>query len=161
MAEKSVSCSAATRAQADRIVDRLKKANFSGDDISIQFPDHEAFKNAPPTKKKKLSGSLGACIGAGLCGVAGLILARFVEISAVGPLTAALTGAAIGVLVGGIAGWLVVFALTDEGTKFSHGNVVTGNIIIQVRTDDTTRLVRAKNVFSKPAVETDGPEQKS
>ena len=94
MAEKSISCSAATRAQADQIIDRLKKADFSGDDISVQFPDRAAFKNAPPVKKKKFTGSMGAFIGAGLCGVVGLVFGRFAGVGALNiPGTASMVAA--------------------------------------------------------------------
>jgi hypothetical protein len=39
MSKKSVFCIATSRDQADRIVDRLKNANFSNNDISALFAD--------------------------------------------------------------------------------------------------------------------------
>ena len=39
MSKKSVFCITTSREQADRIVDQLKTANFSNNDISVLFPD--------------------------------------------------------------------------------------------------------------------------
>lgn len=45
MSKKSVFCITTSREQADRIVEQLKSANFSNNDISVLFPDREPSGN--------------------------------------------------------------------------------------------------------------------
>ena len=107
---KSVFCIASTEAQATTIVDQLKAAGFSNNDISVLLPDktgtrdfaHEQHTKAPE----------GAATGAGTGGVVGGALGWLVGIGALaipglgpfiaaGPIMAALSGAAAGAALGG------------------------------------------------------------
>jgi len=169
MAEKFVSGSTATRAQADSLIAELKKANFSAIDISIQFPDRQAFKNPNPVKRQ-FSLSKWLIIGVTLIAVIGLVLGWLsgagtliipgtAPIAAKGPAVAALIFALAGLVLGGFCAWIIVFSNSDHGSRFvCRGEVVSGNIIVSVRTDDTTRFVRASNIFGKPADVTNPPK---
>src|SRR5689334_24349583 len=114
--EKAVFCIAKTESQAAGIVDQLKAAGFSNNDISVLFPDkggtrdfaHEQHTKAPE----------GAATGAGTGGVLGGVFGWLVGIGslaipglgpfiAAGPIMAALSGAAAGAAIGGISGALI------------------------------------------------------
>src|SRR5450755_3563012 len=103
MSKKSVFCIATSYGQAEMIVDRLKAANFSNNDISALFPDKETSHDFAHTKNTKAPE--GAVTGAGTGGVVGGALGWIAGIGALaipgvgpfiaaGPIIAALSGAA-------------------------------------------------------------------
>src|SRR5207244_5132946 len=107
---KSVFCLADSDAQAERIVDSLKAANFSNNDISVLFPDKSGTKDFAHEKKTKAPE--GAATGAGTGGLLGGVLGWLAGVGALaipgvgpfiaaGPIMAALGGAAIGAGTGG------------------------------------------------------------
>ena len=53
MSKKSVFCITTSRNQADQIVDRLKIANFSNNDISVLFPDKGTTRDFAHEKNTK------------------------------------------------------------------------------------------------------------
>ena len=63
MSKKSVFCLATSRDQAERIVDQLKAANFSNNDISVLFPDKGTTRDFAHEKNTKAPE--GAVAGAG------------------------------------------------------------------------------------------------
>jgi hypothetical protein len=69
MSKKSVFCIATSREQADRIVDQLKTANFSNNDISVLFPDKGTTRDFAHEKNTKAPE--GAVTGASTGGVLG------------------------------------------------------------------------------------------
>src|ERR1700689_4158314 len=69
MSKKSVFCIATSRGQADQIVDQLKNANFSNNDISVLFPDKCTTRDFAHEKNTKAPE--GAVAGAGTGGVIG------------------------------------------------------------------------------------------
>src|SRR5205085_11518460 len=69
MSKKSVLCIAKTRDQAMIIVDRLKNANFSNNDISALFPDKETSRDFAHEKNTKAPE--GATAGASSGGILG------------------------------------------------------------------------------------------
>src|SRR6187401_3759263 len=105
MSKKSVFCIATSRGQADRIVDELKAANFSHNDISVLFPDkgtsrdfaHEHSTKAP--EGAATGGATGGVLGGALgwlVGIGALTIPGVGPFIAAGPLMAALGGAAVG-----------------------------------------------------------------
>jgi len=111
MSKKSVFCIATSGDQAERIVDQLKAANFSNNDISALFPDKGTTRDFAHEKNTKAPE--GAATGAGTGGVLGGALGWLAGIGALaipgvgpfiaaGPIMAALSGAAIGAAAGGI-----------------------------------------------------------
>src|SRR5262252_2640724 len=110
---KAVFCIARTEAQAIAIVERLRAAGFSNDDISVLCPDKAGTKDFAHEQHTKAPE--GAAAGAGTGGVLGGALGWLVGIGALaipglgpfiaaGPIMAALAGVGVGTAVGGITG---------------------------------------------------------
>ncbi len=177
MSKKSVFCIATSREQADQIVDNLKTANFSNNDISALFADkgttHE-FAHEKNTKAPE-----GAVAGAGTGGVIGGALGWIAGIGALaipgvgpfiaaGPIIGALSGAAVGATVGGIAGGLIGLGIPEIEAKRYEGKLKAGNILISVHTESGDEINRAKKIFTEAkahdictAAEASSPKEKA
>ena len=158
MSKKSVFCIATSRDQADRIVDHLKNANFSNNDISALFPDKGTTRDFAHEKSTKAPE--GAITGAGTGGVVGGALGWIAGIGALaipgvgpfiaaGPIIAALSGAAIGAPVGGIAGGLIGLGIPELEAKRYEGKIKEGNILNSVHTENSDEISKAKDIFTK------------
>lgn len=158
MSKKSVFCIANTRDQADRIVDQLKSANFSHNDISVLFPDKGTTKDFAHEKNTKAPE--GAITGAGTGGVVGGALGWIVGIGALaipgvgpfiaaGPIMAALSGAAIGAAAGGITGGLIGLGIPELEAKRYEGKIMEGNILLSVHAENSDEINRAKEIFTQ------------
>src|ERR687891_2031078 len=151
-----------TETQAEQVVDNLKSAGFSNNDISVLFPDkggtrdfaHEQHTKAPE----------GAATGAGAGGAVGGVLGWLVGIGslaipgvgpfiAAGPIMGALGGAAVGGATGGIVGALVGLGIPEYEAKRYEGKVRGGNILISVHTDNAHERARAKDIFERANAE--------
>ena len=157
MSKKSVFCIATSRSQTDRIVDQLKTANFSNNDISVLFPDKGTTRDFAHEKNTKAPE--GAVAGAGTGGVVGGALGWIVGIGALaipgvgpfiaaGPILAALSGAAIGAAAGGIAGGLIGMGIPELEAKRYEGKVKEGNILLSVHTENSEEIKLAKKIFT-------------
>ena len=158
MSKKSVFCITTSREQADRIVEQLKNADFSNNDISVLFPDKETTRDFAHEKNTKAPE--GAATGAGAGGVIGGALGWIVGIGALaipgvgpfiaaGPIMAALSGAAIGAAAGGIAGGLIGLGIPELEAKRYEGKVKAGNLLLSVHTEDSEEITRAKDIFKQ------------
>lgn len=158
MSKKSVFCIANTRDQAERIVDQLKAATFSHNDISVLFPDKGTTRDFAHEKSTKAPE--GAVAGAGTGGVVGGALGWIVGIGALaipgvgpfiaaGPILAALSGAAIGAAAGGIAGGLIGLGIPELEAKRYEGKVKEGNLLLSVHTESSEQIKQAKEIFTK------------
>ena len=162
MAKKSVFCIARNEAQAVDIVDRLKEANFSGNDISVLFPDktgtrdfaHDRETKAPEgaTTGVATGGVLGGALG-WLVGIGALAIPGVGPFIAAGPIMAALSGAAVGGAVGGIVGALVGMGIPEYEAKRYEGKIRNGGILISVHTDDGDEVKLAKEIFKNAGAE--------
>ncbi len=157
MSKKSVFCIAASRLQADQIVDQLKDAHFSNNDISALFADkttshdfaHE--KNTKAPEGAVTGAGTGGVIGGALgwiAGIGALAIPGFGPFIAAGPIMAALSGAAIGATVGGIAGGLIGMGIPELEAKRYEGKLQEGNILISVHTENGEEVTRAKDIFT-------------
>lgn len=157
MSKKSVFCIATSRDQADRIVDRLKTANFSNNDISALFADkstshdfaHEKSTKAP--EGVSAGASTGGVVGGALgwiAGIGALAIPGVGPFIAAGPILAALSGAAIGATVGGITGGLIGLGIPEIEAKRYEGKIKEGNILISVHTENPEEITRAKEIFT-------------
>jgi hypothetical protein len=159
---QAVFCLVRTEAQAIRIVEQLKAAGFSHNDISVLFPDkagtrdfaHEQHTKAPE----------GAAAGAGTGGVLGGTLGWLVGIGALaipglgpfiaaGPIMAALSGAAAGAALGGLTSALIGLGIPEYEAKRYEGKVKDGNLLISVHTEDSTERARARQIFAQEGAE--------
>jgi outer membrane lipoprotein SlyB len=158
MAKKSVVCIATSRDQAVVIVNRLKAANFSNEDISVLFSDTEATRTFAHEKNTKAPE--GAVAGAGSGGVLGGALGWLAGIGtlaipgvgpfiAAGPILAAASGAAVGAAVGGIAGGLIGLGIPEYEAKVYEGKVREGNVLLSVHTENSSQIDLAKKIFEE------------
>ena len=162
VADKAVFGIAKSVAQAEQIANGLKAAGFSGDDISVLFPDKEGTRDFAHEQHTKAPE--GAATGAGTGGVLGGALGWLVGIGslaipgvgpfiAAGPIMAALAGAAVGAAAGGLAGALVGLGIPEYEAKRYEGKIREGNILISVHTDDGNEVNRAKEIFKREGAE--------
>jgi len=157
MSKKSVFCIATSHIQADQIVDQLKSAYFSNNDISVLFPDRGATRDF--THEKNTKAPEGAVTGAGTGGVIGGALGWIVGIGALaipgvgpfiaaGPIMAALGGAALGATAGGITGGLIGMGIPELEAKVYEGKLNEGNILISVHTENSDQIAQAEDIFT-------------
>jgi len=162
MAKKSVFCIATSLNQAELIVDRLKTAGFSSNDISALFPEKGSTRDF--AHKKSTKAPEGATTGAGtglvlggalgwLAGIGALAIPGLGPLVAAGPIVAALSGAAVGGAVGGVAGALVGLGIPEYEAKRYEGKVKDGNILISVHAEDSHEIKRAKEIFEQVGAE--------
>jgi len=159
---KAVFGMAHTEAQAIRMVENLKAAGFSANDISVLFPDKHGTKDFAHEQHTKAPE--GAATGAGTGGVLGGALGWLVGIGtlaipglgpfiAAGPIMAALSGAAAGAAVGGLTGALIGMGIPEYEAKRYEGKVREGNLLISVHTEDSEERARAKDIFTQGGAE--------
>jgi hypothetical protein len=159
---KAVFCLARSEAQAISIVERLKAAGFSSNDISVLFPDKAGTKDFAHEQHTKAPE--GAATGAGTGGVLGGALGWLVGIGALaipglgpfiaaGPIMAALSGAAAGAALGGLTGALIGMGIPEYEAKRYEGKVKEGNVLISVHAEDSTERNRAKTIFEEAGAE--------
>ncbi len=162
MSKTSVLCIAKSQPQAIRIVDQLKAANFSNNDISVLLADksgtkdfaHEQHTKAPEgaTTGGVTGGVLGGALG-WLAGIGALAIPGVGPFIAAGPIMAALGGAALGGAVGGITGALIGLGIPEYEAKRYEGKVKSGNVLISVHTEDSNEIKRAKEIFKAAGAE--------
>lgn len=155
---KAVFCIASSYDQALGIVDQLKSAGFSNNDISVLLPDkagtkdfaHEQHTKAPEgaAAGAATGGALGGALG-WLAGIGALAIPGLGPFVAAGPLMAALSGAAVGGALGGLTGALVGMGIPEFEAKRYEGKVKGGNILISVHSDDARETARAKEIFER------------
>lgn len=162
MAAKSVFCIASNRGQAEIIVDRLRAAGFSNNDISVLFPDasttrdfgHEKHTKAPEGIATGVTtgGVVGGVLG-WLAGIGTFMIPGVGPFIAAGPIFAALSVAAVGATVGGIAGGLIGLGIPEIEARRYEGKIRAGNILISVHTEDAAEIREAEKIFKDSAAE--------
>jgi hypothetical protein len=160
--ERAVICIVKNEATALQIVNRLQSAGFSGDDISVLFPDdggsrdfaHEQNTKAPEgaTAGGATGGLLGG-IGGWLVGIGALAIPGLGPFVAAGPIMAALSGAAAGAALGGLTGALIGMGLPEYEAKQYEGKLREGNLLVSVHTDDSDQRRRAEEIFEEAGAE--------
>src|SRR6185503_5219435 len=137
----AVFCTAKSSAHAAQIVDRLKSAGFSNNDISVLMPDKSDTKGfAVDNETKAPEGAAtgagaGAALGGGLgwlAGIGALAIPGLGPLIAAGPIMAALTGAAVGGALGGLTGALVGLGIPEYEAKRYEGKIKGGRVLIAV-----------------------------
>ena len=155
---RSVFCIVHNRAQAEDIVDYLKAAGFSNNDISVLFPDktgtrdfaHEQNTKAP--EGAVAGGATGMALGGvlgWLAGIGTLAIPGLGPFIAAGPIMAALSGAAVVGALGGLAGALIGMGLPEFEAKRYETKVQGGNILVSVHSDSGDETKRATDIFEQ------------
>jgi len=173
MANKSVFCLSRDEAQACQIIENLRAAGFSNNDISVLLPDTNSTRQFAYEKGTKAPE--GAATGAGTGGVLGGILGWLVGMGALaipglgpfvaaGPIMAALSGAAVGGVAGGLIGTLVGMGIPEYEAKRYESRLREGRILLAVHADDSYQTKRAKEILEGAGAEdiaTSGEERVS
>lgn len=162
MATRAVFCIAQDELQANRIVDRLKNAGFSSNDISVLMPDrrstrefaHEKNTKAPEgaTTGVLTGGALGGVLG-WLTGIGALAIPGLGPFIAAGPIMAALGGIAVGGATGGVVGALVGMGIPEFEAKRYEARIKEGRILISVHSENSEETRRAKDIFEQERAE--------
>jgi len=155
---KAVFCTVNSEAQATSIVEDLKAAGFSNNDISALFPDKGSTRDFAHTQKTKApegavagastGGVLGGVLG-WLAGIGSLAIPGVGPLIAAGPIMGLLAGAAAGAATGGITGALVGYGMPEFEAKRYEGKVKGGNILLSVHTADRKQVSRVKDIFAR------------
>jgi phosphohistidine swiveling domain-containing protein len=142
--------------RAASIVDQLKVAGFSENDISVLSSNrvgsrhfaHEQHTKAPEGAAfGAVSGVvLGAAFG-WLVGIGTLAIPGLGPLLAAGPIIAALTGAGGGAVVGGVMGTMIGMGMPEFEAKQYDDKMKGGNILISVHTEDRMERDRAVGIF--------------
>jgi len=149
-------CIVRSESTAQNIVDDLRSGGFSGNDISVLFPDRSGTRDFAHEKGTKApegaaagattGGLLGGAAG-WLVGIGALAIPGVGPLIAAGPIMAALGGAAVGATAGGLTGALVGLGIPEYEAKQYEGKIRDGNILISVHTEDGDERRRAKEIF--------------
>lgn len=156
--KKAVFCIVDTSSQAFSVVNQLKTAGFSNNDISVLMPDksgtrdfaHEQGTKAPEgaATGAGTGGVLGGALG-WLAGIGSLAIPGVGPFIAAGPIMAALSGAAVGAAVGGLTGTLIGLGIPEIEAKQYEGKIKGGNVLISVHSEDAATTKRAKEIFER------------
>ncbi|MBX3231469.1 MAG: DUF3341 domain-containing protein [Labilithrix sp.] len=142
-----------TPLQADQAVRRLAESGISPRDVSVLYPDRHGdhdfgFEANTKAPEGALMGiGFGAMLGATL-GLALSLAGLFPSLRAVGelgPLLAALAGAAVGGFVVGVAGAMLGATVPEIEAKYYEGKSTIGSILVAVhiRSANDADVVRA------------------
>src|SRR5580700_12230315 len=155
---KAVFCIAKSEEQATRIVNELKEAGFSNNDVSVLLPDragsrdfaHEHHTKAPEgAATGAIAGGVMAGVLGWLVGIGSLAIPGVGPLIAAGPILAAMSGAAAGGAVGGLAGGLIGAGVPEYEAKQYEGKLKNGNILIAVHAEDSKERAAAKEIFER------------
>ncbi len=143
-----------TSSEAERAYSSLLNDGFTTDDISVLLSEdtkNSFFKNTAPTNEIADQGVGGAIAGAGFGALAagltvlGMIFIPGVNLLAIGPLAAALTGAGTGAVVGGLSG---VINADLESDKVEYEEALkSGKAVLIVHTASDSERMRARAIM--------------
>lgn len=154
----SVYCTTKTLDQAESIVDSLKAAGFSSNDISALMPDKRTTKdfahehNTKAPEGATAGGVAGLGVGAALgwlAGIGALAIPGVGPLIAAGPIMGALAGGAVGGATGGVIGALIGMGIPEFEAKRYDAKIRDGNILISVHTEDGKQRDVAKEIFER------------
>ncbi len=155
---KSVICLVPDTMRAQGVVNDLRTAGFSNNNISVLLPDktgtrdfaHEHGTKAPEgaVAGAGAGGAIGGTLG-WLVGIGSLAIPGLGPFIAAGPILAALSGAAVGAAVGGITGALIGMGVPEFEAKQYEGKLKAGNVLISVHAENSRDIDRAKEVLER------------
>lgn len=153
---KAVFCTAKSYGHASQIVEKLKSAGFSSNDISVLMPEGTETKDfALHNQTKAPEGAAagagtGAAVGAGLgwlAGIGALAIPGLGPLIAAGPIMAALSGAAVGGTVGSLTGALIGMGIPEYEARKYEDRVKGGYALITAHVDNSEQANRVLEIF--------------
>ncbi|WP_347986493.1 hypothetical protein [Methylomonas sp. AM2-LC] len=160
--KKAVFCIAKDISQTEIIVNQLKSAGFSSNDISVLLPDKNTSKDFAYEKHTKapegasVGGTLGLGVGAvlgWLVGIGSLAIPGVGPFIAAGPIMAALSVAAVGAAAGGLTGALIGVGMPEFEAKRYEGKIKGGCVLISVHAANSAAIDQAKEIFEEAHAE--------
>jgi len=137
--------------RANAILTALRNAGFSSE-ISVLIGDHAESRDISLKENAARGAKIGTIVGA----LVALTLPGIGEALIIGPLLAALTGAAAGGAIGGLAGGsgaIGRIGLPEEIANRIHHGVSKGEILIAVHTDNRSKRQAALAIFQTERAE--------
>ncbi|WP_370675524.1 hypothetical protein [Pleomorphomonas sp. PLEO] len=142
------------------VVERLRAAQISNDDISVISPESEDNRVSDGAEATAAGSGIGAVLGGGagaLAGVGLLAIPGLGPIVATGWFVSTLAGLAAGAVAGGVAGG-IVDALTSSGLSSEEAEVYAeairrGGTMITVRAEDSQDALVARLLDETPPVD--------
>ena len=148
--------------QAEQTVDRLLKAGFRNDDISVLLQDRNSSKEFAHEKNTKApegtatgattGGVVGGTLGL-LAGIGALAIPGVGPFIAAGPIMGALAGLGVGGAVGGFIGALVGMGIPEYEAKRYEGRIKEGGVLLSVHCDTSDEIKRAKDLLKQTGAE--------
>ena len=160
--KKAVFCIAKDIGQTEIIVNQLKSAGFSSNDISVLLPEKNTTKDFAYEKHTKApeGASVGGTVGLGvgavlgwLVGIGSLAIPGVGPFIAAGPIMAALSVAAVGAVAGGLTGALIGLGIPEYEAKRYEGKIKGGCVLISVHAANSEAIDQAKEIFEKAHAE--------
>jgi len=154
--KKAVFCIAKDISQTELIVNQLKSAGFSSNDISVLLPEKNTSKDFAYEKHSKapegasVGGSVGLGVGAvlgWLVGIGSLAIPGVGPFIAAGPIMSALSVAALGAAAGGLTGALIGVGIPEFEAKRYEGKIKGGCVLISVHAANSEAIMQAKEIF--------------
>jgi Lytic transglycolase len=142
--------------QAVSIVNQLKGAGFSDNDISVLFPDktgtrHFAHLQRTRAPEGAAAGASGGIVIGGalgwLLGIGTLVIPGIGPFLAAGPIMVALAGAGVGAAAVGLTGALIGMEMWQYEARQYEEKMKSGNILVSVHTEDGIERDRVKEIF--------------
>src|ERR1700726_1835649 len=160
--KRSTLCLVDTEEHAATIVEKLKSAGFSENDISVLFPDKGGTRDFAHKKETKMpegatvgastGGVVGGTIGL-LAGIGALAIPGLGPFIAAGPIMAGLAGLGVGGAVGGFTGALIGMGIPEYEAKRYESRLQKGGILLSVHCDTSEEIKRAKEVLKQTSAE--------
>ncbi len=159
---KAVFCIAQNIDQTETIVNELKTAGFSNNDISVLLTDKSSTRDFAHEKHTKApeGATIGGTVGLGtgaviglLAGIGALAIPGVGPLIAAGPIMGALSGAAVGAATGGLAGALIGLGIPEYEAKRYEGKIKGGSALISVHTESSEAIDKAKEIFERAHAE--------
>ncbi|MDP1771008.1 MAG: hypothetical protein Q8L15_01895 [Methylobacter sp.] len=154
--KKAVFCITQNMDQTEHIINQLKTAGFSNNDISVLLPDKSSTKDFAHEKHTKapegaaVGGATGIGVGAvlgWLAGIGSLAIPGVGPFIAAGPIMGALSGAAVGAATGGLTGALIGLGIPEYEAVRYEGKIKGGSALISVHTESSEARSKAKEIF--------------
>jgi hypothetical protein len=144
--------------QAESIVNELKIAGFSNNDVSVLFPDKSTTKDFAHEKHTKApeGAAIGGTVGIGtgavlgwLAGIGTLAIPGVGPFIAAGPIMGALSGAAVGAAAGSLTGALIGVGIPEYEAKRYEEKIRGGSALISIHTENSTERDKAKKILER------------
>ena len=154
----TVVCLSSTRPQTERIVEHLQEADVPVSAISVMVlpndPDSEpepikslSFAHGKQAGTTAANAATGAAAGAA-AGTATMSIVGLTPLLMIAPLVVA-GGAALGAATGAVGSELADYGVPQSRRDYFQQQLIDGQLLVAVRTEDETALGRARSVFEQ------------